>query len=91
DFREISNEISKFMTLVIGSMKREGEWIMATSRKIEGNIMRMAEKMKESHLYRLQSGVCTVDSGLIFVKILTAFERMGRFCYNISQAVTGVR
>jgi phosphate:Na+ symporter len=51
----------------------------------------MAEKMKENHLHRLQSGICAVDSGLIFVKILTAFERMGRFCYNISQAVAGVR
>ncbi|MBU1903582.1 MAG: Na/Pi cotransporter family protein [Proteobacteria bacterium] len=91
DYQELSHETLKFLTLVVDAMKHGDEEIMATSRKIEGNIMRMAEKMKESHLYRLQSGVCTVDSGLIFVKILTAFERMGRFCYNISQAVTGVR
>ncbi|MBC8420326.1 MAG: Na/Pi cotransporter family protein [Desulfobacterales bacterium] len=91
DYQELSHETLKFLTLVVNAMKHGDEEIMATSRKIEGNIMRMAEKMKESHLYRLQSGVCTVDSGLIFVKILTAFERMGKFCYNISQAVTGVR
>ncbi|MFH1629783.1 MAG: Na/Pi cotransporter family protein [Pseudomonadota bacterium] len=91
DYQELSHETLKFLTLVVDAMKHGDEEIMATSREIEGKIMRTAEKMKESHLYRLQSGVCTVDSGLIFVKILTAFERMGRFCYNISQAVTGVR
>jgi len=91
DYKEISNETSKFLTLVMAAMKHEDEWIMAKSREIEGKIMRIAEKMKESHLHRLQNGICTVDSGLIFVKILTAFERMGRSCYNISQAVAGIR
>ena len=91
DYQELSHEALEFLTLVVNAMKHGDEEIMATSRKIDGNIMRMSEKMKEGHLHRLQAGICTVDSGLIFVKILTAFERMGRFCYNISQAVAGVR
>ena len=91
DYQELSQETLKFLTLVVNAMKHGDEQIMTISREIEGNVMRMAEKMKENHLYRLQSGICTVDSGLIFVKILTAFERTGRFCYNISQAVAGVK
>ena len=47
--------------------------------------------MKGNHLDRLQRGVCAVDPGLIFVNILTAFERMGGYCYNISQAVAGIK
>jgi phosphate:Na+ symporter len=89
DYLELSQETLKFLTLVVNAMKHGDEQIMTISREIEGNVMRMAERMKENHLYRLQSGICTVDSGLIFVKTLTAFERMGRFCYNISQAVAG--
>ncbi len=91
DYHELSHETLNFLTLVVNAMKHGDEQIMTTSREIEGGIMRMAEKMKENHLHRLQSAVCTVDSGLIFVKILTAFERMGRSCYNISQAVAGVK
>jgi len=91
DYQELSQETLKFLTLVVNAMKYGDDQIMTISREIEGNVMRMAEKMKEDHLHRLQSGICTVDSGLIFVKILTAFERMGRFCYNISQAVAGVK
>ncbi|MBW1779139.1 MAG: Na/Pi cotransporter family protein [Deltaproteobacteria bacterium] len=91
DYQELAQETWRFLDLVIHAMKHGDDRIMTTSRGIEGNIMRMAEKMKENHLHRLQSGICAVDSGLIFVKILTAFERMGRFCYNISQAVAGVR
>ncbi|MCJ7687216.1 MAG: Na/Pi cotransporter family protein [Desulfobacteraceae bacterium] len=91
DYKEISNEALKFITLVVNAMTREDKEIMPMAREIEDNINRMEEGMKESHLLRLQAGVCTVDGGLIFVNILTAFERIGRFCFNISQAVAGLR
>jgi len=91
DYQELSGGALKFLTLVVNAMKHGDEQIMTTSREIEGKIMVMSEKMKENHLHRLQSGVCTVDSGLIFVKVITAFERVGRFCYNISQAVAGLK
>jgi len=64
---------------------------MQKAREIEDKINSMEEEMKANHLMRLQSGVCTVDPGLIFVNILTAFEKMGGFCYNISQAVAGIK
>jgi len=91
DYTEISNEALKFITLVVKAMRREDKEIMAKAREIEGNIKCMEEEMKENHLLRLQAGVCAVDQGLVFVNILTAFERMGRFCFNISQAVAGLR
>lgn len=91
DYKEISNEALKFITLVVNATRQEDREIMAKAQGIEGNIKRMEEEMKESHLLRLQTGICDVDQGLIFVNILTAFERMGRFCFNISQAVAGLR
>jgi len=91
EYEGISNEIRKYVTLVVDSIKREDKEIMAKAEKFERNVKRIVEKIRESHLIRLQSGVCTVDPGLIFVNTITAFERMGGFCFNISQAVAGVR
>jgi phosphate:Na+ symporter len=51
----------------------------------------MREEMKSNHIMRLQSAACTVDPGLLFVDTLTAFEKMGDFCYNIAQAVAGLK
>jgi phosphate:Na+ symporter len=51
----------------------------------------MREEMRGNYLIRLQSGVCEVEPGLILVDMLTAFEKMGDYCFNIAQAVAGVR
>ena len=91
EYEGISNEIRKYVTLVVDAIGHEDKEIMAKAREIDGNVKRIVEKIRESHLIRLQSGVCTVDPGLIFVNTITAFERMGGFCFNISQAVAGLR
>jgi phosphate:Na+ symporter len=64
---------------------------MASAQEIEETINLMEDKMKGNHLIRLQRGVCAIDPGLIFVNILTSFEKMGGYCYNISQAVAGIK
>ena len=91
DYEEISNEVWKFLSLVLGAMRHEDKDIMQKAQEIEAKINSMEEVMKGNHLMRLQSGVCTVDSGLTFMNIITAFEKMGGFCYNISQSVAGLK
>ncbi len=91
DYEEISGEARNFLGLVVDGMRNEDKEIMQKAWEIEAKINSMEEEMKGEHLMRLQSGVCTVDPGLIFVNILTAFGNMGGFCYNISQAVAGLK
>ena len=64
---------------------------MPKAQTLEDNVNRMREEMRGNYMVRLQSGVCAVDPGLILVDMLTAFEKMGDFCYNIAQALAGVK
>ena len=91
EYDRISNEALKFINLVVYAMRQEDKEIMAKAQEFVRKIKLMEDEMKENHLVRLQRSACTVDRGLIFVNILTAFERMGGFCFNISQAVAGLR
>ncbi len=91
DYEEISNEIWRFLDLTIDGIWHEDRAIMAKARILENTINKMEEQMKGSHLTRLQNGICGIDSGIIFVNILTAFEKMGGFCFNIAQAVAGLK
>ncbi|MDB9822975.1 Na/Pi cotransporter family protein [Deltaproteobacteria bacterium] len=91
DYADISDEAHRFLSLVLDATHDEGLEIMDEASEIENNINRMEEKMKEDHLIRLQQGICSIDPGLIFVNILTAFERMGGFCFNIAQAASGIK
>ena len=91
DFEAISQEVQDFLNLIMNSMKDGNISIMEKAAAIELNIKRMEEKMKERHLIRLQVGVCEIDPGVIFVNILTAFEKIGGFCFNIAEAVAGIK
>jgi len=91
DFDIICNEVRIFLDLVIDAMRKDDKGIMAKSQAIEDRINNMEEEMKVRHIERLQIGVCAVDPGLIFIDMLTAFEKMGDYCYNIAQAVAGLK
>ncbi|MBW1720659.1 MAG: Na/Pi cotransporter family protein [Deltaproteobacteria bacterium] len=91
DYKTISLEVGKFIDRVIKAIEMEDKGIMEDAQRMEETINRMREEMRGNYLVRMQSGVCTVDPGLILVDMLTAFEKMGDYCYNIAQAIAGVR
>jgi len=91
DYEVISTEVGKFLALVVDGIRREDKEIMPLAQELENEIDRMREEMRGNYIMRLQSGVCTVDPGLILVDMLTAFEKIGDYCYNVSQAVAGLK
>ncbi|MEE9419238.1 MAG: Na/Pi cotransporter family protein [Desulfatiglandaceae bacterium] len=91
DYEVISGQGRKFLWLVTDSIKTEYEEIMPEAQELVNDINRMREEMRGNYIMRLQSGACTVDPGLILIDLLTAFEKIGGFCYNIAQAVAGIK
>jgi phosphate:Na+ symporter len=87
----ISTEVRRFLDVVVEGIRTEDKEIMALAQKLEDNIDRMREEMKSNHIMRLQSAACAVDPGLLFIDTLTAFEKIGDFCYNIAQAIAGLK
>ena len=91
DYEAISGEVGKFLTLIVNGIRRDDAEIMPHAQKLEDEINLMREDMRGNYIMRLQSGACTVDPGLILVDMLTAFEKIGDFCYNVAQAVVGLK
>jgi len=91
DYEVISTKVREFLAVVVDGVRREDKEIMPLAQELENEIDRMREEMRGNYIMRLQSGVCTVDPGLILVDMLTAFEKIGDFCYNVSQAVAGLK
>ncbi|HUU39457.1 MAG TPA: Na/Pi cotransporter family protein [Desulfatiglandales bacterium] len=91
DYSAVTSESSEFLTLVLRGLKEDNREIMPEARRLVNSINRMVDEMRATHHNRLFEGTCEIDRGMIFVDILTAFEKMGGFCYNIAQAVAGVK
>jgi len=91
DYELISAEVEKFLNLIVIAIQKEDMGVMVQAQKHEDEIDCMREDMRGNYIMRLQSGMCTVDPGLILVDMLTAFEKIGDFCYNVAQAVAGLK
>jgi len=91
EYETISSEVRKFLALVFKGIKEENKEIMPDAVKLVTSVNRMTEEMRLSHQDRLVDGTCEIERGLIFIDILNAFEKMGGTCYNVAQAIAGVK
>ncbi|RJX29094.1 MAG: Na/Pi cotransporter family protein [Desulfarculus sp.] len=91
DYRSMRDQVGRFLELVITGAAERNREVMEIAQAMEDKINFMREMMRDEYLTRLRSGVCTVDPGLVFVDMLSNFEKIGDYCYNIAQAVAGLR
>lgn len=91
DYKEIQTQVARFLELIVRGMMERDREILEMAKTMEKKIDAMREMMRDNHISRLRSGVCTVDPGLVFMDMLNNFEKIGDYCYNIAQAVAGKR
>jgi phosphate:Na+ symporter len=88
---EIAGKVQEFLVLINENMGRPSLAMMSNATVIENRIDELRQEMRREHINRLNDGTCDVHSGLIFIDMLTSFEKMGDHAYNIAQGIAGVR
>jgi phosphate:Na+ symporter len=91
DLKAMYQETSHFYNSIITSTEKEDHELANVSLKIEQNINRLNEELRNKNIDRLNKGTCDVISGLIFTDIITIFEKIGDHSFNIGEAVLGIK
>ena len=91
DLQKISDQVKDFINLIAAGIQTSAQDIMEKAEEIENTIDSMREQMRQGHVDRIRSGKCGLDQGLVFINLLTNFEKVGDYCYNIAEAVAGVK
>jgi len=91
DYHVISSKAREMLALVVGSILKPERDLLEKAKELENDIDFMREDMRAMYISRLRSGVCTLDPGLIFTDMLANFEKVGDYCFNIAQALTGAK
>ena len=47
----------------------------------------MVERLRDQHIRRLKDGVCSIDTGVVFLDVLNNVERISDHCSNIAGCV----
>jgi len=91
DLKTISEQTIAFLDLVTQGIHRPVENFMKQADEMENSIDFMREEMRKGHISRLRTGDCGIDPGLVFIDLLSNFEKIGDYCFNIAQAAVGIK
>jgi phosphate:Na+ symporter len=91
DMREIYSVSREFLVSVINGIREKKPNIIPEADAFERKVNHLEDSMREGHIERLNNGICKVDPGLVFIDMLTNFEKIGDHCFNIAEAVTGIK
>ncbi|MBU1809509.1 MAG: Na/Pi cotransporter family protein [Candidatus Omnitrophica bacterium] len=80
----INNMIDCSMKALQTNDMNEARFIMAEECQI--NVMR--DRFKSNHIKRLEESKCNVISGVVFLDIISNFEKIGDHLNNVAQAIT---
>ena len=50
----------------------------------------MVDRLRDQHILRLKDGVCSIDTGVVFLDVLNNAERIGDHCSNIAARMIGM-
>ena len=90
DLAIISNEVDKFVELILDELHEKTPGFYQKALAFEDRIDQMRENMRHQHIERLRVDDCSVDSGVFFISLVSSYEKMGDYCYNISTGVSRI-
>jgi phosphate:Na+ symporter len=80
-----------FLGLIKEHLFVASEQIMPEARKFEDSIDEMRKRAREGHIRRLNERECSVNVGLVYIDMLTSFEKIGDHAYNVAEMIGGER
>ncbi|WP_321492125.1 Na/Pi cotransporter family protein [uncultured Desulfobacter sp.] len=90
DLTKIADKAVAFLQLVVDQMNEKTEGFYEKALNMEETIDQMREEMRFQHIERLRAGDCSVDAGVLFIALVSNFEKMGDYCYNIATGVNRI-
>jgi len=87
----LSEALSEVMTLARDAFVTGDIEIAKQIEPIEEVIDDVVAMLRENHLDRLRGGKCSVDSGIVFMDILTNVERISDQCSNVGVYAMGMK
>ncbi|MEG0179630.1 MAG: PhoU domain-containing protein, partial [Oscillospiraceae bacterium] len=85
----VSKAICEIIDISTNIFVQNDVYIAKQAEPLEQTIDMMIDLLRDKHITRLKEGVCALESGIIFLEILTNLERVSDHCSNVAARVIG--
>ena len=87
EMKNIYNKVSANFKTSLKCLEERNKELTSSIYKIEDEVNSLEKQYKKSHMDRLNNGKCTIDSGVLFLDLLTNLERVSDHACNIANQV----
>jgi len=90
EINSITDKARELLLLINDNINTRKTNIMTNARALVTTINKMRSDLRLSHITRLTEGTCDIEQGLVFLDMLSSYEKIGDHAYNIAEAISGV-
>ncbi len=87
ELQVLTEAINEIVTLSFAAFRTNDLALAHQVEPLEQVIDDLKEKMRLHHILRMQQGICSIESGFIWLDILNGLERVGDHCSNIAGCI----
>ncbi|MCD6570173.1 MAG: Na/Pi cotransporter family protein [Deltaproteobacteria bacterium] len=80
-----------YLKTIIDAIQDTPSDLMDRIKGYETRLNEMRVQLRINHMERLKTATCDADAGLIYVDMLTSFEKIGDHAFNIAESLSGVK
>jgi len=86
---QLRKEIDEMFDSVIAALENNDVEAAKSALANEYDLNRMQIDFRRSHVQRMSDGICSAETGLIFIDLVDNVEKIGDHLTNIAQAIIG--
>ncbi len=86
---QLRKEASQMFGYIITALENNDTAAARLALVNENNLNKMQVDFRRSHVQRMTDGICSAETGLIFIDLVDNVEKIGDHLSNIAQAVIG--
>ncbi|TLM98281.1 Na/Pi cotransporter family protein, partial [bacterium] len=83
EIRVLAAKVGEMLEMLAKVFDGPERRIFNNACSIQKSVRELREELKTNHTVRLSSGACTVIAGLLYMDIVSAFERIGELSHEI--------
>ncbi|MBN2800385.1 MAG: PhoU domain-containing protein [Deltaproteobacteria bacterium] len=73
------------MRFVVENLRSPVPDVVKRALPMEDHIDKLRVQMRKKNIERMREDATTVPAGILFIEMLTSFERMGDHAFNVAQ------
>ena len=86
----MESALREILEVAIGAFVSNDIQQAARVEPLEEIIDVMVERLRDQHILRLKDGICSIDTGVVFLDVLNNAERISDHCSNIAVRMVGM-